>query len=304
MVRRALVIVGVAALLPASAHAHEAGAPGASDLWRAYSLDMYVTVPMLLAAAIYATGLWRLWRRAGRGRGVQTWRAACFAGAMVALGLALIWPFDVLGGVFLSAHMVQHVLLTTVAAPLLVLSAPIAASLWALPAAARRLVGGVARTGGIRRGWHYLTLPLFAWAFYATSLWLWHMPRLYEAAARDDLVHALEHVSFLASALVLWWTALLSVRTSALGASAGIFLLFTTALQDGLLGALLAFAPRPLYGVYAEAAHLLGHDPVADQQVAGIIMWIFGGLVYLTAALGLTWRFLLAPARSPLRVGS
>lgn len=302
--RRALSVLGAATLLPATALAHEAGANGAPDLWRAYSLDLYVILPMLVAAGCYGVGVGRLWRRAGLGRGVETWRAACFGAAMLALALALIWPFDVLGGVFLSAHMIQHVLLTTVAAPLLVLSAPIAAGLWALPPAARRLAGGVARTGGIRQGWHVVTLPLSAWAFYAASLWLWHMPRLYEAAARDELVHALEHGTFLASALVLWWTALLSTRTSALGAGAGIFLLFTTALQDGLLGALLAFAPRPLYGVYAEAAHLLGHDPVADQQVAGIVMWIFGGLVYLTAALVLTRRFLLAPARSPLRMSS
>jgi cytochrome c oxidase assembly factor CtaG len=303
VVRRALATLG-AALAPSLALAHEGDAHGAVDLWRAYGFDLYVVLPMLLAAGIYGAGVARLWRRAGRSRGVETWRAGCFAGAMLALGLALIWPFDVLGGMILSAHMVQHLLLTTAAAPLLALSAPLAAGLWALPRAARRAAGGVAHAAGMRRGWTLLTLPLFAWAFYAASLWLWHMPRFYEAAARDELVHILEHLCFLASALVLWWTALLSARTSALGVGAGIFLLFTTALQDGLLGALLAFAPRPLYGLYAENAHLLGLDPVADQQLGGIIMWIFGGLIYLTAALVLAWRFLLAPARAPLRQGA
>lgn len=248
-------------------------------------------------------GLARLWRRAGRGRGVETWRAACFVGAMLALSLALIWPLDVLGASILSAHMIQHLLLTTAAAPLLVLSAPLTVGLWALPPAGRRAVGSVARAGALRRGWRLLTLPLLAWTFYAASLWLWHMPRFYEAAARDELVHTLEHLCFLASALVLWWTVLLSARNSALGVGAGIFLLFTTALQDGLLGALLAFAPRPLYGFYAEAGHLLGLDPVADQQLAGVIMWIFGGFIYLGAALTLAWRVLLAPGRDsqPLR---
>jgi putative membrane protein len=216
VVRRALATLG-AALAPSLALAHEGDAHGAVDLWRAYGFDLYVVLPMLLAAGIYGAGVARLWRRAGRSRGVETWRAGCFAGAMLALGLALIWPFDVLGGMILSAHMVQHLLLTTAAAPLLALSAPLAARLWALPRAARRAAGGVAHAAGMRRGWTLLTLPLFAWAFYAASLWLWHMPRFYEAAARDELVHILEHLCFLASAMVLWWTALLSARTSALG---------------------------------------------------------------------------------------
>jgi cytochrome c oxidase assembly factor CtaG len=127
----------------------------------------------------------------------------------------------------------------------------------------------------------------------AATLWLWHMPRFYEAATRDDLVHFFEHLCFLVSALVLWWAVLLSARTSSLGVVAGIFLLFATAVQDGLLGALLVFAPRPLYDFYVEAAQHLGRNPLADQQLAGVIMWIFGGAVYLGAALALAWRLLL-----------
>ena len=297
--RRALLALGAAlAPFPALAHAGD----GIPHIWHAYSLDLYVVLPMLLAAAAYGLGLARLWGRAGRGRGIETWRAGCFAGAMLALSLALIWPFDVLGGIILSAHMVQHVLLTAVAAPLLVLSAPLTVGLWALPLAARRAAGGVAHASGVRQGWRYLTLPLLAWALYAASLWLWHMPRFYEAAAGDEWVHVLEHLCFLGSALVLWWAALLSARTSALGVGAGIFLLFTTACQDGLLGALLVFAPRPLYGFYAEAAHLAGLDPLADQQLAGVIMWLFGGMIYLGAALALAWKFLLPDGRAPSRL--
>lgn len=299
MVRSLLLALGVT-LAPFPALGHAGDAHGAFDLWRAYSLDLHVVLPMLLVAGVYGAGLARLWRRAGPGRGIETWRAGCFVGAMLALSLALIWPLDVLGGVLLSAHMLQHLLLTVVAAPLLVLSAPLTAALWALPRAGRRVTGVVARTAAMRHGWQVVTLPLFAWAFYAANLWLWHMPRLYGPAAQDELVHALEHLCFLASALVLWWAALLSARTSPLGAASGIFLLFTTGLQDGLLGALLTFAPRPLYPLYAGPPHLLGLGPVADQQLAGITMWILGGLIYLAAALALAWRLLFAPARGPL----
>lgn len=289
-----------AMLAPCPALAHADGAHAGLDWWRAYSLDPYVVVPMLLVAGFYGLGLARLWRRAGRGRGVESWRAGCFAAAMLALTLALIWPFDALGRTFLSAHMLQHVLLTVVAAPLLVLSAPLAAMLWALPPAGRRAAGALGHGAAMRRGWRVVTLPVFAWAFYAASLWLWHMPRLYEAATRDELVHALEHLCFLASALLLWWAALQSVRASALGAATGIFLLFTTGLQDGLLGALLTFAPRPLYALYTEPPHLFGLDPLADQQLAGVTMWILGGLIYLAAALVLAWRLVFTPARRQL----
>lgn len=292
--RRALLILGTC-LAPSAALAHAGEAHAAAGLGRMDSFELYVVLPMLLAALIYGAGLARLWRRAGRGRGIETWRAGCFAGAMLALALALIWPFDVLGASLLSAHMVQHLLLTTAVAPLLVLSAPLTAALWALPLDARRAVGGLAQATGVRRGWRCLTLPLFAWVCYAASLWLWHMPRFYEAAARDALVHAIEHLCFLLSALLLWWAALLSARISALGGAAGVFLLFTTGLQDGLLGALLTFAPRPLYAFYLESGPLLGLDPLADQQLAGITMWIFGGMVYLGAALALASQVLLRP---------
>lgn len=153
----------------------------------------------------------------------------------------------------------------------------------------------------MRQGWSVITLPLFAWTFYAASLRLWHMPRFYQAAARDQSLHTLEHMCFLASALVLRRTALLSARTSAMGAAADLFLLFTTGLQDGLLGALLTFAPRPLYASYPEFGHFLGVDPLADQRQAEAVMWIFGGFIDLGAALAGPARArsrFAAPARS------
>jgi putative membrane protein len=111
------------------------------------------------------------------------------------------------------------------------------------------------------------------------------MPRLDEVAVRDEVLHTVEHLSFLASALLLWWAVVRSTRGTTLGLGAGIFLLFTTALQEGLLGALLTFAPRPPYGIHGqEDPGFLGLGPLADQQLAGIIMWIPGGLVHLMAA--------------------
>jgi putative membrane protein len=256
---------------------------------------------MTLITVLYVAGVVRLWRRAGIGRGVEGWRVACFAGGVAALSVSLIWPLDALAGAALSAHMAQHVMLTACAAPLLAASAPIVTSLWGLPVAWRRRLGGLGRRPALRSGKGVLTLPIFAWCFYTAMLWGWHTPDLYQAALLNDGLHTLEHVAFLAGALLLWWTVLLSVR-GALGVGSGIFLLFTTGLQEGLLGALLTFSQRALYPLYEAAPGIWDITAVEDQQLAGILMWIPGGLVYLTGGLLLCLSWLQQLGRAhPLR---
>jgi putative membrane protein len=122
-------------------------------------------------------------------------------------------------------------------------------------------------------------------------LWGWHTPALYQAALLNDALHTLEHVAFLAGALLLWWTVFLSVR-GMLGLGSGIFLLFTTGLQEGLLGALLTFSRRTLYPLYETAPGIWDITALEDQQLAGILMWIPGGLVYLTGGLLLCFLWL------------
>jgi putative membrane protein len=217
---------------------------------------------------------------------------------MLALSLALIWPLDALGGAALSAHMAQHVTLTAIAAPLLAASAPIVTGLWALPRAWRRTLGAVGRTAVTRSGRSVLTLPIFAWCLYTAMLWIWHMPGPYQAAVLDDALHTLEHISFLTGALLLWWTVLLSVRGSALGLGSGVFLLFTTGLQEGLLGALLTFSPRPLYPLYELAPGLWNITALEDQQLAGLLMWVPGGFIYLAGGLVLCYLWLTRMSRA------
>lgn len=295
---RARAACASCALLPLDAIAHGAELHDMADLWHAYSLDPFVVIPMTLFGVWYTAGILRLWSRAGWGRGVQAWRAAAFCGGMLALFFALIWPLDALGSSALSAHMAQHVTLTAVAAPLLAASAPLVTGLWALPRSWRRAVGSVGTHTATRGGRKVLTLPIFAWIFYASILWIWHMPGPYQAAVLDDTVHTLEHMAFLAGALLLWWTVLLSVRGSVLGLGSGIFLLFTTGLQEGLLGALLTFSPRPLYPVYETGPGLWNITALEDQQLAGLLMWIPGGFIYLSGALLLCYLWLARMARS------
>src|SRR5690606_3995771 len=124
------------------------------------------------------------------------------------LFLALATPLDPLGGSLFSAHMVQHELLMLLAAPLLVLGAPMVAFLWALPRAWRRPLGRWARRRSVRAAWHAIPHPLVAWGLHAAAIWIWHAPRLYEATLTSDLIHALQHLSFFGTALLFWWPVL------------------------------------------------------------------------------------------------
>lgn len=261
--------------LAGPAQAHALSAPGGSGgFWQG------LTVAMLAgAAALYALGVARLWRRAGRGRGVPAWRSACFAAGMLVLAGGLLSPLHAMGDRLFAAHMVQHVLLMTIAAPLLALGAAPGAIAWGLPRATRRGFGALTRAA------RPLARTGPATVLHGVALWLWHAPAAYAAALSSDALHWLQHASLLGSAL-LFWQAVLGRRGRA-NPGAAIACLFLTALHTGLLGVLLALARAPLYPGQSAAAHDFGLSPLEDQQLAGLVMWVPGGLVYAAAALAL-----------------
>ena len=251
-------------------------------LWQAWSFDAGVVIPLVAAMLLYAAGLHRVWRRAGEGRGVRQWQAWCFAGGIFTLIVALVSPLHALGGALFSAHMTQHVLLMGVAAPLLVMGAPLTAFTWALPHSARRHVGRALGSGAYRYTWRILTTPAVAWLLHAAAIWVWHVPELYAATVGSHLVHAAQHASFMLSALLFWW----ALRDRGRHGLAVLYL-FTTAVHSSLLGALLAFAPEAFYAPYELTAPLWGMTALEDQQLGGLIMWVPAGLVYFGAALAL-----------------
>ncbi|MFW6070007.1 MAG: cytochrome c oxidase assembly protein [bacterium] len=270
-----------------------AAPPTPQTIWRAWNADPLLILALLLSAALYTRGLLALWRRAGPGRGVRRSHVAAFAAGLLALAVALLSPLDALSSALLAAHMVQHLLLMLVAAPLLLLGLPPVAAAWALPRSPQ-LARWWHRRPLLRRAWRALSHPGAAWLLYAGVLWLWHLPRFYEAALMNDTVHALEHAAFLGAALLFWW-ALFHAR--ALSSAGGALYLFTTALHSGLLGALLTFAATPWYPAYSVAAYAWGLTPLQDQQLAGVIMWLPGALIYLAAILILLGRWLYRQER-------
>jgi putative membrane protein len=280
----------LACALPGLAWAHQPG-PGA-DLPAPGSWSMQAWVIGLLLATLagYGLGAWRVWRRAGWGRGVRARQAGAFALGWLALGAALVSPLDPLGAWLFSAHMVQHELLMIVAAPLLVLGRPLAAWTWAFGPGTRPGLGRLSRLPAVAAGWRALTGPLAAWLLHALALWLWHVPAFFDAALHSEPLHVLQHLSFLASALLFWWAVLGGDRRVASGVA--MALLFTTMLHTGILGALLTLAPTPWYPWYADTSAALGFDPLEDQQLGGLVMWVPGGLAYLVAGLVLAAQWL------------
>jgi cytochrome c oxidase assembly factor CtaG len=199
---------------------------------------------------------------------------------------ALTSPLHDLGKRLFTAHMIEHEILMVMAAPLLVLARPLGPILWAFPPAARYSLGRASQVQVLRWIWAWATNPLVATVLHGAALWLWHMPSLYEAALDSEPVHWLQHFSFFGTAL-LFWQGVLNGRMQTGGYPAGGFCLFLTALHSGFLGILLVVARAPLFPVQGSSAADWGLTPVEDQQLAGLIMWVPGGLVYATIALAL-----------------
>lgn len=290
--RHLLLAAALAVLLPgADARAHRAAdAEPHLDAY-AWSFEPWVTLPLLLTGALYLIGLRRLWSSAGTGAGLRRTQALCYGAGWLTAAAALVTPIDTLGSELFWVHMVQHELLMLVAAPLLVLGRPLPAWLWALPARWRRPVARPFNHAGWLQVWRALGSPFGAWLLHALVVWVWHVPLLFEAAVRHEPVHVLQHLSFLASALLFWWSVLRQPGMRS-HAPAALLSVFTTGIHTAVLGALLTFSSVPWYPVYAASAAALGMDPLEDQQLGGLVMWVPGGLAYLAATLALAARLL------------
>jgi putative membrane protein len=259
-------------------------APAPGEILTMWSFDPLSVILLLLSGGLYLAGIARLWREASPGRGVRRWGAACFAAGWLALAVALVSPLHPLGSVLFSAHMTQHEALMLVAAPLLVLGRPLIPFLWALPRGWRVRLGGLAQARWFRRAWRLISAPPAAWVIHAAALWIWHIPLLFEATLQSELVHAVQHLSFLLSALLFCW-ALLYGPGGRMGYGGAVLYIFTTAVHSSILGALLTFSRQPWYPAYARTAPAWGLSALEDQQLGGLIMWVPAGVVYMAAGL-------------------
>lgn len=287
------VVLAAALSLSSRAWSHPASQHADGDAsWLAWSFEPWVVIPMMIAIALYIAGVARIWRHAGTGRGISTAQAMAFAGGQVALIGALVSPLDAMGTHLFSAHMIQHEVLMLIAAPLLVLSKPLAAWSWAFPRGSRHQLPDFTHRRAVRGPWRALTHPLSAWVVHAVALWIWHLPGLFGLALRHDGWHTLQHASFLITALLFWWATIGGGDARSSQRSTALLSLFTTMIHTGALGALLTFAPRPWYSEYVATTRAFGLDPLEDQQLGGLVMWIPGGIAYIVAALAIVGQWL------------
>ena len=228
------------------------------------------------AATLYALG------RRGR---VRAWREASFYAGVAATLVVLEPPFDGWADRWLSAHMTQHVVLMTVVPPLVVVGRPWPRLWLPFPLGARRTVGrALAGSRGFRRMGGLLMRPPVALAVQSLAIAVWHVPALYDAAVRSESVHVLEHVCFVAPALVFWGALLDAPPVRARIDHLRRALWFAAAMVPGwVLAIVLAFASAPVYGVYRS---------LTDQQLAAGVMWVPGSITYFVAAFVAFYRWL------------
>jgi putative membrane protein len=275
-------LVSAVLLLPAISYAH-AGArhiePG--NLWTAWSFEPWVITGLLVTGSIYFIGLRRTKKRPPK------WQITSFVAGMAALALTLLSPIHRLGAELFSAHMTQHELLMLLAAPLLILGHPGPPMLWALPMSWRIQLGKLTNWPIVATSWNAVSAPLAAWMIHGVTLWLWHVPILYQATLYSEPVHAAQHATFLFTALLFWWT-LFHGRRGRMPYGAAVAYVFTTAVHTSVLGALLTCSSKLWYPAYIGRTVAWGLSPLEDQQLGGLIMWVPAGVVYIVIGL---WLF-------------
>lgn len=293
MSRRHLAAIGAAlaalAGLPARVAAHGAAAPEPSipDVLLAWRFDPLVTVGLAVVAAAYALAVRRVNRLhpANRQPSHRSW---LFAAGLAAIAVALLSPIEAYEGALFSVHMVQHILLELVAAPLLLAAGPITLALRAASPSVRRGLLAVLQSRVV----HLVSFPVIAWLLFAAVNWGWHFSVFYDQALENEALHYFQHATFMGAALLFWWP-VIGVDPSPwrLPHPVKLLYLFLAMPQNSFLGVALLSASTTLYPHYVTNVRAWGPTPLADQQLGGMLMWVVGDLAFLAgmAVVVLAW---------------
>jgi putative membrane protein len=256
----------------------------------AWHLEPTVIAGAFIALSFYTYGAVML--RAS----IPPWRAACFLAGVVIIFLALASPLDSAAHRLLSMHMLQHVALTTLGPPLLLLGLT------------PSLVDPLLRPASVRRIAATLTHPVFAGALFIVNMWFWHVPPIYDQALNHLGVHIAMHIAYLGTGLLFWWPVVQpSAVIGRIGEGARLLYLLATGMPMGLLALLFFASNGVIYDYYETSNPLWGLSPTDDQQIAGLVMGALGEAAGFTAVTLLFFRFLdheeaAAPVQAPGRI--
>jgi putative membrane protein len=285
------VLVLLISVTSVTAHGNETHADS-----YACTFDPWVVIPLLIAISLYTAGFAKLWARAILGRRQLSQRAILYAAGILSLIAALVSPLHSMGERLFTFHMIEHEIVMAIAAPLIVLSRPVATLLWAIPRGVRHQLGNLISRKMSRRIWNFITAGTVATVVHAVAIWLWHVPALLDASVVDLTTHRVQHLSFLLTALLFWWSV---IWRSQRGMAA--WHIFATMVHTSLLGALIALSPRVLYPIQTQFAADWGLSPLEDQQLAGMLMWVPAGTVYAGAALALIWLWVASSSKEGIQ---
>jgi cytochrome c oxidase assembly factor CtaG len=259
--------------------------------------SVFLTLILVFTAFLYLRGWLSL--RSSSLKVPSAWRAVSFL-----LGLFLIWvaaasPMAALDHELLIIHMLQHLLLMTLAPPLIWIGAPEGPMLHALPHRfVERLLIPLWQSRASQTFAKFLGRLRVAWLAACVALIGWHIPGLFALGMRSTPWHLFEQLSFLATGLLFWWPAVQPSAGSSRQDFSLILYLFFATLPCDILSGFLVFSDRVVYPMYLSSSHLLGFSPLMDQQCAAALMWTCVTVVYFVAGAILTMR-LLSPRDIP-----
>ncbi|MEO6397056.1 MAG: cytochrome c oxidase assembly protein [Tepidiformaceae bacterium] len=270
-----------AALAPAVALAHgNAAEPRLRDLWLRWEFDPLFLLFSGFSLWLYLSAVRRV-NRAHPKSPFPRRRVACFVAGFAVLAFALISPPASYDTVLFSVHMWQHLLLTSVAAPLILLGTPITLALRAASVETRRRILLPMLHSRLVR---IVSFPVVAWLLFAATMWLSHYSPLYDDALENAWLHRVEHLLYLTAAMMFWWQAIgLDPTPWRMSHPVRLLYVFLQMPQNSFLALSIYSSSHVIYKHYETLGRTWGPTPLADQQQAGIIMWVAGDLLFLGA---------------------
>jgi len=278
--------------MPSHVHAH----------FESWSLPALVTLAVFLAAFVYARGWFRL-RKASPNL-ISLWQLSAFMSGLFSLWIALGSPLAALDHHLLWIHMLEHILLMTVAPPLILLGAPVLVFLHGLPQRFVRPASSLFLWPPMQRLGRILTHPVLCWLAAMVALLGWHVPAVFALPLRSHSWHQVEYACFFVTGLLFWWPVVQPWPSVARWSRWCIPLyLFLATLPCDALSAFLAFCDRVVYSSYLATPRLFDISPLQDQQCAGALMWTCATFIYLVPAVVITVQILSSDGVLPTQQG-